>query len=135
MRRTTNYPTNRRELDPIPVSVTRHAIERYETRGRRYATPRRLEREIADSILAEIDLGALFRVGRGIHLAVFGMDQRRLCAVLGVAGPAEKPFAVKVFTVLTAEMAVATYGHLSGLIEALDERARRDRSDECQATS
>src|SRR5687768_14889151 len=134
MRRRTNYPANRPGFDPIPISVTRHAIERYETRGRRYATPRQLEREIADLILAEIDLGALFRLGRGIHLAVFGMD-RRLCAVLEVAGPAEKPFGVKVFTVLTAEMAAASYGHLSGLIEALDERARPEPSHLCQATS
>jgi hypothetical protein len=43
--------------------------------------------------------------------------------VLAVAGPVEKPFAVTVCTVLSEEMAARSYGHVAGLLSAMDEKA------------
>jgi hypothetical protein len=124
-----------RGLEALQISVTRHAIQRYLARGLRHATSRQIEREIGTSVLAEIDFGTLFRVTGRTHLAVIATERRRLCAVLDVEGPVEKPFAITVCTVLTAEMAINSYGHLPGLIEAVDGTARHQGFNLCQVIS
>jgi hypothetical protein len=107
------------------IRVTHHAVQRFCTRARTSVDHERIAVDIRRQILAALH-GAMIHVAADrttylVPLSVRG--GRPLCAVLAVAGPVEKPFAVTVCTVLSEEMAARSYGHVAGLLSAMDEKA------------
>lgn len=110
----------RRQASDPSVHVTRHAIERYAERAWRRGNDGRLASEILEGVRSAVDLGLLFAAGGTTYLAPVTVPAgSAACAVLDVSGPAEKPFAITVCTVLTISMAVTTFGHLPGLVPAM----------------
>jgi hypothetical protein len=104
----------------VAVSVSRHAVHRYADRGGSHVSPAAMEREIKKCILDAIDSGMLLNVGRNTHLAPLkAKDVVKSFAVLKVAGPVEKPFAITVCTVITAEMAINSFTFATGLMHML----------------
>lgn len=110
----------RQASDEMPVHVTQHAIERYAERTWRRGNDGRLASEIMGGVRRAVDLGHLFAAGGPTYLAPVPVPARSpACAVLDVRGPAEKPFAVTVCTVLTMSIAMATFRHVPGLVPAM----------------
>jgi hypothetical protein len=111
---------NRRTSAETSIHVTQHAIDRYGQRTRRRISEGRTTSEIIEEVVTAIDLGLLFAAGKLTYLAPLttGVGSP-VCAVLEVLGPAEKPIAVTVCTIVTMPMTVATFGHVPGLLSAM----------------
>jgi hypothetical protein len=77
--------------------------------------------ELTREIREAVDRGLLFAAEGDSYLAPVRVEDsgQAVCAVLIVNGEAERPHEVAVRTVLTMAMAVASFGHLPGLIAAL----------------
>jgi hypothetical protein len=105
------------DVDDWAVAISvRHAVRKYSVRGGSHISPAAMENCILDAI----DSGMLLNVGRNTHLALLKpKDVVKSFAVFKVAGPAEKPFAITVCTVLTAEMAINSFAFATGLMHML----------------
>jgi len=102
----------------VAITITRHAVARYAERARAVGAPRRLSEELRGRVADAIQESALFPAGETHLVPVLGRRDW-LCLIVKVSGPAEKPYAVVVCTVLTKAMAIETFGHVVGLLDAL----------------
>jgi hypothetical protein len=113
--------TRQQASDEMQLHVSRHAIERYMQRASGRGRGDQVAREIMEGVRDAIDFGLLFAAGRLTYLAPLAVrGGPRVCAILDVRGPAEKPFAVTVRTVFTMAMATARFGHIPGLVPSME---------------
>jgi hypothetical protein len=98
------------DQESLPITVTRHAVQRHLLRSRRRATEHDVVKRLRTAVQDAVDQSALEQVGRSTFLAAVndgGSDP--LWAVLDVSGPSQKPFAIVVCTVLTSAMVTRSF--------------------------
>ena len=107
------------------ITVTRHALDRYAERARLRAPAAALEATLRDHVLRGIAHGCVLRASAEIHLLPLQSPRGSwLCLIMRLTGQAANPAAVFVYTILTEDMAIKTFGHVIGLIDEMASRTR-----------
>jgi hypothetical protein len=113
------HPTHMDDSE-VTISIARHALQRYKHRAGSRISSSNVARRIRKCILDAIELGTLINISGAGQLALVTADTgANVFAVLEVTGPPEKPFAVTVCTIITAQMAIDSFGYTIGLMHML----------------
>ena len=101
------------------IHVTKHARERYLQRSECTMTLRRASLELARAVTEVLLSGEIIEVEPRTRLAPIRKGGVALFAVVELDGPIERPFGALVRTVLSAEMALRSFGHVTAVCREL----------------